>query len=85
MVIFLCFQTVKEQFPDKEYDLKYSIVTFSDGNDPFISIDFEREVDGWIFRLQGGDKVQKSVILSLHSLVELKLYECIMNPQFGDS
>jgi hypothetical protein len=50
---------VKEQLPDKEYDLKFTAVTFSDGSDPFISIDFEREVDGWIFRLQGGNKVQK--------------------------
>ena len=59
IVIFLCFQTVKEQFPDKEYDLKFTAVTFSDSSDPFISIDFEKEVDGWIFKLQSGDKVQK--------------------------
>ena len=59
MVDILCFQTVKEQFSDKEYDLNLTAVTFSDDSDPFMSIDFEKEVDGWIFKLRGGDKVQK--------------------------
>ena len=50
-------QAVEEQYPCSEYKMKHLAVTFSDEKDPVISIQFECKVNGWSFKLQGGNKV----------------------------
>ena len=57
-LIVLCTQAVKEQFPEDYYDLTQSVIMFSVDDDPAISIEFERNLSGWICSLQGSDKVQ---------------------------
>ena len=48
---------MEDQFPDKEYNLKRLTVVFSDDKDPAINIEFEKDLNGWSFTLQSGDKV----------------------------
>ena len=56
-MITILIQAVEEQFPEEEYILKHLTVVFSDEKDPAINIEFEKDVSGWTFLLQGGDKV----------------------------
>ena len=53
----ISIQAVEEQFQEEEYTLKHLTVVFSDENDPAINIEFEENLSGWTFSLQGGDKV----------------------------
>ena len=50
-------QAVKDQFPEDCYDLAQSVIMFSVDDDPTISIEFEKDLSGWICSLQGSDKV----------------------------
>ena len=54
----ISIQAVEEQFQEEEYILKHLTVVFSDENDPAINIEFEKDLSGWTFSLQGGDKVR---------------------------
>ena len=49
-------QTIREQYPEEEYELSIQSVKFSDDShdEPAIGVEFRENLGGWLFSLQGG-------------------------------